>query len=104
MGGQLRFEYFYDGAASARGGVRGEASDSEVSLSRRTVGEAVRRGDGRTGGGTDLCEAAARVRHPDTGRKLCTGFGNRVSRGEGAAYLLRRRDEGNALLASASSD
>ena len=58
----------------------------------------------RTGGGTDLCEAAARVRHPNAGRKLCAGLGDCVSRGEGAAHLLRRGDEGNALLAPASSD
>lgn len=54
--------------------------------------------------GADLCEAAARVRHPDAGRQLCAGLGDRVSRGEGASHLLRRGDEGHAVLAPASSD
>ena len=89
---------------SVRGGVRGEAIDSEITLSRRAVGEAVRRDDGRTGRGVDLCQTAARVRHPNAGRKLCAGLGDCVSRGEGASHLLRCGDEGNALLAPASSD
>ena len=51
--------------------------------------------------GCRLRQAAARLLHPDPGRRLQPRLGDRVQGGSGQARLLRRRDQGLAVVAAA---
>ena len=51
--------------------------------------------------GRCLRQAAAGILHPDPGRRLQPGLGHRLRGGQGQARLLRRRDQGLAVLTAA---